>query len=103
MIGRLVPKGTDNGDSAGDLEGNVGETKGSGDGTDDTEGNVAPGEGVDAMTGDGLGLGASTGDGAEVAEGAILFVWACIFSAPADEEGIGAGATGGGGTFTLSI
>ncbi|CAJ1956858.1 unnamed protein product [Sphenostylis stenocarpa] len=79
-------EGTDNGDSAGDLEGNVGETKGSGDGTDDTEGNVAPGEGADAMTGDGLGLGASTGDGAEVAVGAILFVWACIFSAPAAEE-----------------
>ncbi|CAJ1965514.1 unnamed protein product, partial [Sphenostylis stenocarpa] len=49
----------------GDLEGNVGETKGSGDGTDDTEGNVAPGEGADAMTGDGLGLGASTRDGAK--------------------------------------
>ncbi|CAJ1958068.1 unnamed protein product, partial [Sphenostylis stenocarpa] len=68
--------------------GNVGETKGSGDGTDDIEGNVAPREGANAMTGDGLGLGASTWDGAEVAVGAILFVWACIFSAPAD-EGIG--------------
>ncbi|CAJ1939543.1 unnamed protein product [Sphenostylis stenocarpa] len=66
MIGRLVPKGIDNGDSLGDLEGNVGETKGSGDGADDAEGNVAPGEGADAMTGDGLGLGASSGDGAEV-------------------------------------
>ncbi|CAJ1965108.1 unnamed protein product [Sphenostylis stenocarpa] len=62
-------------------------------GTDNTKGNVAPGEGADAMTGDGLGLGASTGDGAEVVVGAILFVWACIFSAPTDEEGIGAGAT----------
>ncbi|CAJ1939016.1 unnamed protein product [Sphenostylis stenocarpa] len=47
-----------------------------------------PGEGADAMTGDGLGLGASTGDGAEVVVGVILFVWACIFSAPTDEEGI---------------
>ncbi|CAJ1974948.1 unnamed protein product [Sphenostylis stenocarpa] len=46
------------------------------------------------MTGDGLGLGASTGDGAEVVVGAILFVWACIFSAPTDEEGIGVGAIG---------
>ncbi|CAJ1964808.1 unnamed protein product [Sphenostylis stenocarpa] len=71
MIGRLVPKGTDN-----------------------TEGNVAPEEGADAMTRDGLGLGASTRDGAEVVVGAILFVWACIFSAPTDEEGIGAGAIG---------
>ncbi|CAJ1957758.1 unnamed protein product [Sphenostylis stenocarpa] len=42
----FVQEGTDNGDSARDLEGNVGETKGSGDGTDDTEGNVAPGEGA---------------------------------------------------------
>ncbi|CAJ1938801.1 unnamed protein product [Sphenostylis stenocarpa] len=49
-----------------------------------------PGEGADAMTGDGLGLDASTGDGAEVVVGAILFVWACIFSAPTDEEGGGA-------------
>ncbi|CAJ1948250.1 unnamed protein product [Sphenostylis stenocarpa] len=68
------------------LNGNVGETKGSGDGTDDTEGNVALGEGVDAMTGDGLRLGASTGDRAEVVVGAILSVWACIFSATAGEE-----------------
>ncbi|CAJ1946615.1 unnamed protein product [Sphenostylis stenocarpa] len=45
------------------LKNTGGETKGSGDGTDDIEGNVAPGEGVDAMTGDGLGLGASTGMG----------------------------------------
>ncbi|CAJ1956957.1 unnamed protein product [Sphenostylis stenocarpa] len=74
------------------LNGNVGETKGSGDGTDDTEGNVAPREGVDAMIGDGLGLGASTGDRVEVAVGAILSVWPCIFSAPTNEEGIGAGA-----------
>ncbi|CAJ1948160.1 unnamed protein product [Sphenostylis stenocarpa] len=45
------------------------------------------------MTIDGLRLGASTGDRVEVTVGAILSVWACIFSAPADEEGIGAGAT----------